>query len=148
MGRPSDEDGLYEYALEVVFNEGKISTSLLQKRLSIGYNRAKRLIKLMDGTSFISPEGKVLTVLESAKEYQKIRKPRTLQQIAKVHGEHVDEKYLDALKLAKEKGYVSINLLMKVLKIGYPRAARIMDELGILGEIELYAKHRRSKYLK
>lgn len=148
MIRPGDEDNLYEDALEVVFNDGKVSTSLLQKRLSIGYKRAQKLINLMERTSFISPEGKVLTVLESALEYQKIRKPKSIEQIAQRQGDYVDDKYLDALKIAKTEGYVSINMLMKQLKIGYPRAARLMDELAIMGKIELNVKHSRSKFLK
>lgn len=147
MIRSCDADDLYEVALEVVFNDGKVSTSLLQKRLSIGYKRAQRLIKLMEQTSFITTEGKILTVLESAQEYQKIKKPRTLEQIAVKQGDYVDDIYLDALNIAKSEGAISINMLMRKLKIGYPRAARLMEQLAVMGEIELNLKNRKSKYV-
>ena len=35
-------------ALELVKNEGKASTSFLQRKLQIGYNRAARIIDMME----------------------------------------------------------------------------------------------------
>jgi S-DNA-T family DNA segregation ATPase FtsK/SpoIIIE len=49
-GNPVESGGndpLYNDALRVVVNAGKASTSLLQRRLSIGYGRAAKLIDLM-----------------------------------------------------------------------------------------------------
>jgi S-DNA-T family DNA segregation ATPase FtsK/SpoIIIE len=47
-----------------------------------------------------------------------------------------DEKYLAALEIVKDEGYVSISMLQRKLRIGYTRAARIIDQMsekGIIG---------------
>ncbi len=41
-------DDLYDTALEIVKSEGKASTSFLQRKLQIGYNRAARIIDQME----------------------------------------------------------------------------------------------------
>jgi S-DNA-T family DNA segregation ATPase FtsK/SpoIIIE len=43
-----DHDELYEDAVRLVLDFGKASTSLLQRRLRIGYGRAAHLIDLME----------------------------------------------------------------------------------------------------
>jgi S-DNA-T family DNA segregation ATPase FtsK/SpoIIIE len=50
-----EEDDLFNDALRVVVEEGRASTSLLQRRLRIGYNRAARLIDRLEEKGFISP---------------------------------------------------------------------------------------------
>ena len=47
-GEASDEDPLFDDAVRLVFEFGKASTSLLQRRLRIGYGRAAHLIDLME----------------------------------------------------------------------------------------------------
>ncbi len=44
---PGTQDSLYNDAVRVVVSEGRASTSLLQRRLSIGYGRAAKLIDMM-----------------------------------------------------------------------------------------------------
>ena len=44
----NDKDELYEKAIMVLKNEGKASTSFLQRKLQIGYNRAARIIDMME----------------------------------------------------------------------------------------------------
>jgi DNA segregation ATPase FtsK/SpoIIIE, S-DNA-T family len=44
---PGFQDSLYNDAVRVVVGEGRASTSLLQRRLSIGYGRAAKLIDMM-----------------------------------------------------------------------------------------------------
>ena len=51
-GKASD---LYEQAVEIVLRDQKASTSYLQRRLSIGYNRAADLIDRMEQDGVISP---------------------------------------------------------------------------------------------
>jgi len=49
------EDELYEDALNIAYREGKISASFLQRRLKIGYNRAARIVELMEERGLIGP---------------------------------------------------------------------------------------------
>ena len=52
----SDEsrDELYDTALEIIKSEGKASTSFLQRKLQIGYNRAARIIDMMEENGIVS----------------------------------------------------------------------------------------------
>lgn len=53
-----DEDELFYEACEFVIDQGGASTSSIQRRFKIGYNRAARLIDMMEKQGFISePKG-------------------------------------------------------------------------------------------
>jgi len=57
-GNPIDgaaEDSLYKDAVRIVVSEGRASTSLLQRRLSIGYGRAAKLIDVMHTNGLVGP---------------------------------------------------------------------------------------------
>lgn len=57
-GNPIDpglQDALYNSAVRVVVSEGRASTSLLQRRLSIGYGRAAKLIDMMFLNNIVGP---------------------------------------------------------------------------------------------
>ncbi len=49
-----DKDDLYQQALEIIRSEGKASTSFLQRKLQIGYNRAARIIDMMEADGIVS----------------------------------------------------------------------------------------------
>ena len=49
-----DKDELYQTALEIIKSEGKASTSFLQRKLQIGYNRAARIIDMMEANGIVS----------------------------------------------------------------------------------------------
>jgi len=49
-----DKDELYQSALEIIKSEGKASTSFLQRKLQIGYNRAARIIDMMEEDGIVS----------------------------------------------------------------------------------------------
>ncbi len=49
-----DKDELYQQALEIIRSEGKASTSFLQRKLQIGYNRAARIIDMMETDGIVS----------------------------------------------------------------------------------------------
>ncbi len=49
-----EKDDLYIKALEIIRSEGKASTSFLQRKLQIGYNRAARIIDMMEADGIVS----------------------------------------------------------------------------------------------
>ena len=48
-------DELYSDALSIITSAGRASTSLLQRRLKIGYNRAARIMEQLEANSVVSP---------------------------------------------------------------------------------------------
>ena len=50
----SETDELYNQALSIIKSEGKASTSFLQRKLQIGYNRAARIIDMMEEKGVVS----------------------------------------------------------------------------------------------
>ncbi len=52
--KSGDKDDLYQTALEIIKSEGKASTSFLQRKLQIGYNRAARIIDMMEDEGIVS----------------------------------------------------------------------------------------------
>jgi hypothetical protein len=51
----ADRDPLFMDAAEVVIGAGKASTSMVQRHLKIGYNRAARIIDQLEAAGFIGP---------------------------------------------------------------------------------------------
>ncbi len=49
-----EKDELYQTAVEIIKSEGKASTSFLQRKLQIGYNRAARIIDMMEADGIVS----------------------------------------------------------------------------------------------
>jgi S-DNA-T family DNA segregation ATPase FtsK/SpoIIIE len=52
---PDENDPLFDDAVRLVFEFGKASTSLLQRRLRVGYGRAAHLIDLMERDGLVGP---------------------------------------------------------------------------------------------
>ena len=50
----NDKDELYQTAVDIIKSEGKASTSFLQRKLQIGYNRAARIIDMMESEGIVS----------------------------------------------------------------------------------------------
>ena len=50
------DDPLYNEIVEFVIETGKASASLLQRRFKIGYNRAARVIDLLEERGIIGPQ--------------------------------------------------------------------------------------------
>jgi len=53
-GSEGDGDELFNQAVEIIKAEGKASTSFLQRKLQIGYNRAARIIDMMEEKGIVS----------------------------------------------------------------------------------------------
>ena len=53
-GGGSEEDQLYDRAVAIIAQEGKASTSFVQRHLQIGYNRAARIIERMEKEGVVS----------------------------------------------------------------------------------------------
>jgi S-DNA-T family DNA segregation ATPase FtsK/SpoIIIE len=51
----SERDELYDRAVELVQMNGQASTSFLQRRLRVGYNRAARMIEMMEEDGIVAP---------------------------------------------------------------------------------------------
>jgi DNA segregation ATPase FtsK/SpoIIIE, S-DNA-T family len=52
---PEENDPMFDDAVRLVFEFGKASTSLLQRRLRVGYGRAAHLIDLMERDGLVGP---------------------------------------------------------------------------------------------
>lgn len=51
-----DDEDLYNQALDVIKSTKRASTSMIQRRLRIGYNRAARIMDLMEQKGIVGPE--------------------------------------------------------------------------------------------
>ena len=55
-GTGQGEDQLFEDAKRVIFESGKASASFLQRKLSIGYSRAAKILDQLEAAGFIGPQ--------------------------------------------------------------------------------------------
>ena len=58
-GAEEEGDDLYRQAVQIVKTDRKASTSYVQRRLQIGYNRAARIIEQMEADGIVSPANHV-----------------------------------------------------------------------------------------
>ncbi len=58
-GNTSSEDALYDKAVAIVLKDRKCSTSYIQRKLAIGYNKAARLVEQMEDSGLVSPANHV-----------------------------------------------------------------------------------------
>jgi S-DNA-T family DNA segregation ATPase FtsK/SpoIIIE len=70
-----DDDPLFEKALEIVLQQGKASASYIQRRLKVGYNRASRLVELMEEKGIVGPS-------KGSKPRDLVRNPEVLGRAA------------------------------------------------------------------
>ena len=53
-GNTEGEDALYDTAVAIVAKDRKCSTSYIQRKLAIGYNKAARLVEQMEDENIVS----------------------------------------------------------------------------------------------
>lgn len=58
-GNSEGEDALYDQAVAIVARDRKCSTSYIQRKLGIGYNKAARLVEQMEDEGVVSPANHV-----------------------------------------------------------------------------------------
>ena len=54
LGNGDGEDALYDTAVQIVMKDRKCSTSYIQRKLAIGYNKAARLVEQMEDSGLVS----------------------------------------------------------------------------------------------
>ncbi|MFA5154848.1 MAG: DNA translocase FtsK 4TM domain-containing protein [Patescibacteria group bacterium] len=71
-GNHGDEDELFEEAKAIIVKAGRGSTSMLQRRLSIGYGRAAKILDMLEEAGIIGPSNgaKPREVLISQEQYE------------------------------------------------------------------------------
>lgn len=71
-GTHGDEDELFEEAKDIIVKAGKASTSMLQRRLSIGYGRAAKILDMLEEAGVIGPANgaKPREVMISREQYE------------------------------------------------------------------------------
>ncbi len=106
-----DEDPLLEQAVSIVTEAGAASASLIQRRLSIGYARAARLLDQLEQKGYVGPA-------EGSKPRMVFASPTDAEPL-----------FEDAVKLGLKEGKISPAMLQRKLQIGYARASRIIDLL-------------------
>ncbi|MGE5425604.1 MAG: DNA translocase FtsK 4TM domain-containing protein [Bacillota bacterium] len=74
-GTHGDEDELMNEAQEIVVKAGKASTSLLQRRLSIGYGRAAKILDMLEEAGVIGPSNgsKPREILISKEQFENLQ---------------------------------------------------------------------------
>jgi len=74
--KEAGQDSALKSAIEIAIDTGKISTSLLQTKLSLGYARAARIIDAMEKMNIIGPFGGATPrkILITRDEFNKIYK--------------------------------------------------------------------------
>ncbi len=58
-GNTDGNDALYDQAVGIVLKDRKCSTSYIQRKLAIGYNKAARLVEQMEDSGLVSPANHV-----------------------------------------------------------------------------------------
>ncbi|PRX37349.1 DNA segregation ATPase FtsK/SpoIIIE, S-DNA-T family [Meinhardsimonia xiamenensis] len=58
-GNTNSDDALYDQAVQIVIRDRKCSTSYIQRKLAIGYNKAARLVEQMEEQGVVSPANHV-----------------------------------------------------------------------------------------
>lgn len=56
MNDPIEDDPLYDRAVQIVREQGRVGICLVQRHLAIGYNHAAHLVETMERRGAVSPQ--------------------------------------------------------------------------------------------
>jgi DNA segregation ATPase FtsK/SpoIIIE-like protein len=125
-----DDEALYEKVRAFVVGERKVSTALLQRKFKIGYGRAAMFMDALEERGVIGPS-------DGTNRPREVLVPRGDGLPVEPHlEEEKDELYEAAEALARNEGRISTSMIQRKFKVGYGRAARIVDQLeqcGVVG---------------
>lgn len=121
-GDERDAAEMYADALRVVQEAGKASTSLLQRRLRIGYGRASRLIDELESNQIIGP------AVDSRPREVLNHMPVNPVGLVVPESENTSM-YEEAVRVCIIGRKASTSYLQRRLKIGYGRAAKLIELL-------------------
>ena len=119
----------YRSAVSIVQKEGRVSTSLVQRHLSVSYARAARLVEQMEKEGLISKANHVGIRHVIVHKFSTLdTNDETLYEIiGKIKG---DEKYYRAaVSIVQKEGRVSTSLVQRHLSVDYARAARLVEQM-------------------
>lgn len=107
-GTRGDEDDLLEEAKKIIVKANKASTSMLQRRLSIGYGRAAKILDMLEDTGIIGPPNgsKPREVLISQEQYEHLNE----ETISGVSLHNREEASVPDSYLNDEQGYEHLDL--------------------------------------
>jgi DNA segregation ATPase FtsK/SpoIIIE-like protein len=156
------QDQCFLEAVELTLSLPKISTSLLQRKLSIGFGRAMRYLDNMEKLELISPmngqrprdviatpdewhQSLLLAGItpltpkkEEIEEEDAIIPTRLIRASAEeISAYENDRQFIEAVEIALSVGKISTSLIQRQLSIGYGKAAKfidIMEDMGIVSE--------------
>jgi len=106
---PRDE--LFDEAVRIVLQTGRGSVSLLQRRLSIGYARASRIIELMAGSGILGEYkgSQAREILMTEQEYERIRQKMDEDAKAGYSDIAKEDSSSQAYVSEGQRGYISVD---------------------------------------
>jgi DNA segregation ATPase FtsK/SpoIIIE-like protein len=137
-----EDAGLIEDAIKLVVQYDRASAALLQRRLSIGYARAARIIDILERKQVVGPAdgSKPREVLiYNAEEFLAREAEGQAADLPEsgdsFDSDEPDDLFKDAVIVVCQAGTASMPLLQRRLSVGYARAARLIDQLEKAGAI-------------
>lgn len=134
-------------AVALAIREGKLNCSVLQRKNSIGYSLATRLLDKMAELGFITPyeHGKPYETLISIADYEQFfgeEFPSGNEIDGEAEKIGFDSTYMaylkDATKFAIKTGRVSVTALQRKLRVEYSTASDVLDKME---ELEFISKY-------
>ncbi len=141
-------DRLLVEAAKIAINSGKVSTSLLQRKLSIGFGRAAKIIDRLIDLEYVRPaerckpnetvvtaeqlqkdidNGVVVMSEDPEDEFESVEEETSVSESEEV--DETESQLITAARIAIKSGKVSTSLLQRKMSIGYGKAAMFIDQL-------------------